>query len=117
LAATLAMSGCAPSSAPGDTTPPVTEPDDLELAQIGISDDDYTLDALIEAAKKEDPITVVDSTGKIVEIAEGFTAKYGIEATGVKMAVTDQVEVITREANAGAVQTDAFSFAAVATAM
>lgn len=108
VAAILAAAGCAPvaPAAPNE-----------EVAEFGISDADYTLDALIEAAKLEGPITVSDGTGKIVEMAENFTAKYGIEATGVKMSVTEQQEVVIREAQATNVQTDVFSMADVPTAM
>lgn len=73
---------------------------------LGIADAGYTLDALIEAAKKEGPITVVDATGKIVNMAENFTKKYGIKATGVKLSGQDQEQIILREAKAGNVRTD-----------
>ncbi|UTV41509.1 ABC transporter substrate-binding protein (plasmid) [Ensifer adhaerens] len=80
-----------------------------DAAELGISDADYTLEALIEAAKKEGPITVVDATGKIVSMAENFTAKYGIQATGVKLSGQDQQQVILREAVAGSVRSDVFN--------
>ncbi|WP_234822835.1 ABC transporter substrate-binding protein [Ensifer adhaerens] len=66
----------------------------------------FDLDALVEAAKKEKPINVYDSTGKIVEMAEAFTAKYGVKATGVKVSANSQLEMIIREAQAGNVQGD-----------
>ena len=44
-------------------------------AALGIADAGYSLDALIAAAKKEQPITVVDATGKILEMAKKFTEK------------------------------------------
>lgn len=62
---------------------------------------DFDLDALIEAARAEPPITVYDSTGKITDMAENFTATYGIQATGEKVAATVQLEMIIREAQAG----------------
>lgn len=96
------VAACAPSSAP----PAVPSE---SIVQLGISDADYSLEALIEAAKKEDPITVVDATGKIVEMAENFTAKYGIEATGVKLAGQVQEEVLLRESEAQNVQSDVFN--------
>ncbi|MDP9632609.1 MULTISPECIES: ABC transporter substrate-binding protein [Ensifer] len=68
--------------------------------------DGLDLDALIAAAKTEKPINVYDSTGKIVEMAEGFTAKYGIKATGVKVSANSQLEMIIRESQAGNVQGD-----------
>lgn len=76
---------------------------------IGIADSDYSLDALIEAAKQEGPITVIDATGKIVTMAENFSEKFGIEATGVKMSAQEQEQVLLREAAAGNVQTDVFN--------
>ncbi len=66
----------------------------------------FDLEALVEAAKKEKPINVYDSTGKIVEMAEAFTAKYGVKATGVKVSANSQLEMIIREAQAGNVQGD-----------
>lgn len=80
-----------------------------QAQEIGISDSAYSLDALIEAAKKEDPITVVDATGKIKTMAENFTAKYGIEATGVKLSGQEQEQIISREARANNVQSDVFN--------
>ncbi|SDG88797.1 ABC transporter substrate-binding protein [Pelagibacterium luteolum] len=68
--------------------------------------DNFDLDALIEAARGEAPITIYDSTGKIVDMAEAFSAHYGIEVTGVKVSATAQFEQITREAQAGNVQGD-----------
>ncbi|MFN4172662.1 MAG: hypothetical protein ACK4GW_13005, partial [Pseudorhodobacter sp.] len=56
-----------------------------DAAPLGISDEGYSLEALIEAAKQEGPITVVDATGKIVTMAENFAEKYGIQTTGVKL--------------------------------
>ena len=66
----------------------------------------FDLDALIEAARAEPPITVYDSTGKIVDMAEAFTAKYGLQATGVKVSATAQFEQVTREAQSQNVQGD-----------
>ncbi|OCW59588.1 ABC transporter substrate-binding protein [Hoeflea olei] len=80
-----------------------------EAKEIGIPDSEYSLEALIEAAKKEDPITVIDATGKIVAMAENFSKKYGLQATGVKMSGQDQEQVIAREAAAGNVRTDVFN--------
>ena len=41
---------------------------------LGISDENFSLEALIEAAKGEPPIVVVDATGKIKTMANNFTA-------------------------------------------
>nr|WP_244640892.1 ABC transporter substrate-binding protein [Pelagibacterium lentulum] len=60
----------------------------------------FDLDALIEAARAEAPITVYAVTGKIVETAEAFTAKYGVQAEGRKVNEADQVELLIRESQA-----------------
>jgi iron(III) transport system substrate-binding protein len=67
---------------------------------------EFNLDALIEAAKAEPPITIYDSTGKIVDMAEAFTAKYGVQATGQKVSANSQLEMIIREAQANNVAGD-----------
>lgn len=66
----------------------------------------FNLDALVEAARSEPPIVVYDTTGKIVEIAEAFTAKYGVEATGTKVSTGAQIELVTREGRSGNVVGD-----------
>ena len=76
------------------------------LAVEANAEEAFDLNALVEAAKKEKPINVYDSTGKIVEMAEAFTAKYGVKATGVKVSANSQLEMIIREAQAGNVQGD-----------
>lgn len=106
-AGALALTACSPSSAP----PPA---EDESPAQV---EEDFDLDALIEAAKQEGPITVVDSTGKINDAAEAFTEKYGIQATGVKMKAYEQAEVAIREGQAGNVTNDVFFMADTPTAV
>ena len=64
------------------------------------ADDVFDLNALIEAAKAEPPITVYDSTGKIVEMGKAFTEKYGVQATGQKVSANSQLEMVIREAQA-----------------
>jgi iron(III) transport system substrate-binding protein len=76
---------------------------------LGIPDAQYSLDKLIEAAKKEDPITVVDATGKIKVMAQKFSEKYGIKATGEKMSASNQEEILVREAQARNVRHDVFN--------
>ncbi|MDO9640607.1 MAG: ABC transporter substrate-binding protein [Pseudotabrizicola sp.] len=66
----------------------------------------FDLEALITAARAEAPINVYDSTGKIVDMAEAFTAKYGMQVTGIKVSANAQLEMIVREAQAGNVQGD-----------
>ena len=62
---------------------------------------DFDLEALIEAAKSEAPITVYSSTGKIKKAAAAFTEKYGIEVTGSKVKSAAQIEKVVREAQSG----------------
>ena len=76
------------------------------LAGPATADEAFDLEALVEAAKAEPPITIYDSTGKIVEMAENFTARYGVQATGEKVSASSQLEMIIREAQAGNVQGD-----------
>ncbi|UJQ96020.1 ABC transporter substrate-binding protein [Mariluticola halotolerans] len=76
------------------------------MSSVAFADDTFDLDALIEAAKAEAPIQVYDSTGKIVEMADNFTAKYGVEAVGTKVKAQAQLEMVIREAQAGNVQGD-----------
>lgn len=71
-----------------------------------LAEENFSLDALIEAARKEPPITVYDSTGKIVDMAKAFSKKYGVQATGIKVSAAAQFEQIIREAQAGNVQGD-----------
>ena len=66
----------------------------------------FDLDALVAAAKQEKPINIYDSTGKIVEMAENFSAKYGLKATGMKVSANSQLEMIFRESQADSVQGD-----------
>lgn len=68
--------------------------------------DAFDLDALIAAAKHEKPINVYDSTGKIVEMADSFSRKYGLKATGMKVSANSQLEMIIRENQANNVQGD-----------
>lgn len=109
-AVALAVSACAPSSAPGNSS-------DGGQAELGISDSDYSLEALIEAAKNEDPIVVLDTTGKIVDIASAFSERYGVQATGVKMKSGEQAEVVIREGTAGTVMNDVMLLPDVPTAV
>ncbi|MGH6762090.1 MAG: ABC transporter substrate-binding protein [Phyllobacterium sp.] len=71
-----------------------------------LAEEPFDLNALVEAAKKEKPITVYDSTGKIVEMAKAFSEKYGVAAEGSKVKASAQLEMIIREARANNVQGD-----------
>ncbi|WP_244640886.1 ABC transporter substrate-binding protein [Pelagibacterium lentulum] len=71
------------------------------LAQNAWDAENFDLDVLIEAARSDPPLTVYDSTGKIVEIAEAFSQKYGLEATGVKVSTGGQIDQVMREGQSG----------------
>ncbi len=61
----------------------------------------FDLDALIEAARAEPPLTVYAVTGKIVETAKAFSELYDIEAAGQKVNEADQIELMIREHQSG----------------
>lgn len=81
----------------------------VHAQDLGISDENYSLEALVKAAQKEGPLTVVDATGKIKKMAANFTDKYGIETTGVKLSGQNQEQVLLREASAENVTHDVFN--------
>ncbi|GAU81939.1 ABC transporter substrate-binding protein [Bosea sp. BIWAKO-01] len=66
----------------------------------------FDLSGLIAAAKKEPPITIYDSTGKIVDMAKAFSAKYGLSATGQKVSANSQLEMLLRESKSRNVKGD-----------
>lgn len=70
------------------------------------AEEKFDLEALVAAAKKEPPINVYSSTGKIVKQAEKFTKKYGVQATGTKANAAAQLEMVIREGQAKNVQGD-----------
>ena len=84
----------------------------IAAAMIGLSamtaaaEEAFDLDTILAAAKQEKPINIYDSTGKIVEMADKFSAKYGLKATGVKVSANSQLEMIIRESQSGNVQGD-----------
>ncbi|MBD8012070.1 ABC transporter substrate-binding protein [Microbacterium sp. Re1] len=100
----VGLLACAPSSGGAAAEEKTKKP----AVELGISDDGYTLDKLVEAAKKEGPLVVSDSTGKITDMADAFTEKYGIKTTGVKQKAGEATEIAIREAAASNVQTDVF---------
>lgn len=102
---------CAPSSDTGnqgatsdeDTSDPAAADSTADEPEI---DEDFDLDALVEAAKADGSLTVYDSTGKIETMAENFEAKYGIPAEGIKQDSSQIVEKVIRESQAGNVTAD-----------
>lgn len=63
------------------------------------------LQTLIDGAKGEPPTTVLAVTGKIVDQAEAFSAKYGLNVTGRKVNEAAQADLLIREHEAGNIQT------------
>jgi iron(III) transport system substrate-binding protein len=59
------------------------------------------LAALAARAKTEPPMTVYAVTGKIVDTAKAFNARYGLSVTGKKVNEAGQVELLIREHRAG----------------
>lgn len=96
----LVMTACAPPS-PTDTGTDATSP---PLAQKSFQPDEepegFDLDALIAAARTEPGITVYDQTGKVVDTAKAFSAKYGLNATGVKVEL-GTIDKVLRENQSG----------------
>jgi iron(III) transport system substrate-binding protein len=78
----------------------------MALAAPAAAEEAFDLDALVAAAKAEPPITVYAVTGKIVETAEAFSAKYGVQATGKKVNEATQADLLLRENEAGNVVGD-----------
>ena len=76
------------------------------IAGAPVRAENFDLEALIEAARKERPINVYSTTGKIVEQAKAFAAKYGVQATGTKANAAAQLEIVIREGQAKNVQGD-----------
>ena len=78
------------------------------------AEEPFDLQALVAAAEAEPPINVYSSTGKIVEQAEAFAKKYGVEATGTKANAAAQLEMVIREGQAKNVQGDVIQISDVA---
>jgi iron(III) transport system substrate-binding protein len=71
-----------------------------DAAVKSVVDDNFNLDALVEAAKKEGTVTVLSTSGDILKVAEGFTKKYGIKVNASKSNDNASIEKVTREASA-----------------
>lgn len=99
----LGLTACAPPGAEGGEAQKDVR-DDVEL-QSDETADGFDLDALVEAAQQEGPITIYDETGKVTQIAEAFTEKYGIEAEGVKIE-TNAIDKVKRESESGNIIAD-----------
>lgn len=97
-----ASTACA-GQAPADDTENAGGSDDVFAAFEG---ENFDLDELIEKAQDEGPITIYDNASAVEDIAENFSEKYGIEATGTKVDAAEAQEMVTREAQSGNVVGD-----------
>lgn len=86
-------------------------------AGMAMAQEKFNLEALIEAARKEPPITVYAVTGKIVDTTKAFSDKYGVKANGKKVNEATQIELMIREHQAGNVVGDISLATDVASAM
>lgn len=104
LAFGLGITACAPPGASdaGEAQKDVKRAVELQPDETA---DGFDLDALIEAAQQEGPITIYDETGKVTKIAEAFTEKYGIQAEGVKIEA-NAIDKVKREYDSGNVIAD-----------
>lgn len=104
LALGLGVTACAPPGVSAGGEPTKDEKQQIDL-QPDETAEGFDLAVLVEAAKKEGPITIYDETGKVSQIAEAFTEKYGIEAEGVKIE-TNAIDKVKREFDSGNVIAD-----------
>lgn len=68
--------------------------------------ENFDLDELITKAQEEGPITIYDNASAVEDIADNFSEKYGIDATGTKVDASEALEMVTREAQSGNVVGD-----------
>lgn len=97
-----ALTACA-GQAPADDTENAGGTDDVFAAFEG---ENFDFDELIEKAQDEGPITIYDNASAVEGIAENFSEKYGIDATGTKVDAAEAQEMVTREAQSGNVVGD-----------
>ncbi|GAA2179425.1 ABC transporter substrate-binding protein [Leucobacter tardus] len=99
----LGISACAPPGvAEGEAQEDVRGEVELQADETA---EGFDLEALVEAAQQEGPITIYDETGKVTQIAEAFTEKYGIDAEGVKIE-TNAIDKVKRESASGNIIAD-----------
>ena len=108
------LTACAPPGAGGDADQARADVREEVQLQPDETAEGFDLDALVAAAKQEGPITIYDETGKVTKIAEAFTAKYGIPATGVKME-TNLIDKVKRENESGNIIADVLAVSDPAT--
>lgn len=103
-AAALTLTACA--GQPPEQATPTNGTGTTATARSAEDNGEFDLDALIAAAQNEGPITIYDNASAVKVMAEAFQEKYGIEATGVKVDSSEQLEIVQREAESGNVVGD-----------
>lgn len=104
LTAFTACAGQAPADDAGaDTVENASETHEVFAAFEG---ENFDLDELITKAQEEGPITIYDNASAVEDIADNFSEKYGIDATGTKVDASEALEMVTREAQSGNVVGD-----------
>ena len=68
--------------------------------------EDFDAAALLDAARSEPPLFVIDSTGKVREQAANFGEAYGLEINATKSKAPATIRMIVGEAQANNVQAD-----------
>ncbi|MCP3424568.1 ABC transporter substrate-binding protein [Rothia sp. AR01] len=106
-AAVLGLSSCAPPGFNAENQAPLPEKT-VKPLQDDETAEGFELDALVAAARQEGPITIYDETGKVTQIAEAFSEKYGIEAHGVKIEANG-IDKVRREGESGNIIADVFA--------
>lgn len=102
----LVAAACGPGSAGNDTNAEDADPAQATQETGAAEEDpeDFDLDQLIADAQAEGELTVFDGSGRITIAAEAFEEKYGIAVDGVKASNVEQVELVTRQVDAGNVE-------------
>jgi iron(III) transport system substrate-binding protein len=73
-------------------------------------DEDFDLDALIEAAQAEGEVVSWNQSSRVVDACEAFEEKYGITCSGTKIDSPEQNERVRREVDAGNVTVDVLGY-------
>lgn len=107
LLSLTAFTACA-GQAPADDAGADTVENDSETQEVfaAFEGENFDLDELITKAQEEGPITIYDNASAVEDIADNFSEKYGIDATGTKVDASEALEMVTREAQSGNVVGD-----------
>ncbi|WP_106745839.1 ABC transporter substrate-binding protein [Yoonia maritima] len=76
------------------------------LSTTALHAEEFNEATLLEAARTEAPLLVIDSTGKVRAQARAFGERYGLEINGTKSKAPATIRMVVGEAQAGNVQAD-----------